>query len=503
MELVEYFHILQKRLWIVGLTVLVALVVVIGGLMFIPPMYRASVTLRIVPPQRGSSEYLQLLYADRVTNTYIEMLRSGFIQEELRTTLEMETIPEIRAEAIPETDLLLVTAESRDAVLARRAANYAAEIIITDNPMRDVNIQVVELAQTPEPPGTGDRVLQIGIAVVASLLAGVGLAFLSENLDRRVYSDRQLRHLVEVPILGYIPVIPKQQRGLIASKNAAHVEAVRRLRTNLIPRIKESQKVLLFTSGSPGDGKSTIVAHLASSMGAVGLKTILVDVDPHRASVHRLFGLSNVKGLSDVLMGQAGIEEVIRNTQFENLKMLTSGRAVPDWPELLASESMTDVLEQLRGQYDLVLIDSPALLAVVDAAVVAPLVDGVVIVVEQGKLSERMLGSIREQLDAAGARLIGIVLNRVRRNQGYYQYYQYYHKNPAIQAVSRTEKGSQEAGDTYELPGSAGQQPASSAAVAPAAPGKHSLRTKKAPEAEKLTEDPVPAPAARRRARTP
>lgn len=203
-------------------------------------------------------------------------------------------------------------------------------------------------------------------------------------------------------------------------------EAFRVLRTNLqFLGLDEPLRSMVVTSAAPGEGKSTTVANLGVTFAQAGTRVCLVDADLRRPMLAKLLGLENWTGLTTALIGQSPLEECVKKTPVEGLWLLPSGPVPPNPAELLGSERMAGLLERLKAEYDLVLIDSPPVLAVTDAAVLAPRTDGVVLVIRAGQTDRRAVQRARTALETVHARVLGAVLGGVAQaeKEGYYYSY--------------------------------------------------------------------------------
>jgi capsular exopolysaccharide synthesis family protein len=207
------------------------------------------------------------------------------------------------------------------------------------------------------------------------------------------------------------------------------VEAYRTLRTNLkYTDVGSPLRKVLVTSPGPGEGKSTITANLAVVLAQSGQRVIAASVDLRKPMLHRYIGLSNQLGVTTILAGQATLADCLQDTGVENMRFLASGPHPPNPAELLSSQRMQELLIELQERADIILFDAPPIVAVTDAAVLAPHMDGVLLVVNVGTVPREMAIRSKEQLLKVGARLLGVVLNRVdsREGYGYYYYYYYY-----------------------------------------------------------------------------
>ncbi|KYH34272.1 tyrosine-protein kinase YwqD [Clostridium tepidiprofundi DSM 19306] len=221
---------------------------------------------------------------------------------------------------------------------------------------------------------------------------------------------------------------------LIVEKNPKSYisEAYRTLRTNIkYSSYDDEIKSILITSTSPYEGKSVTVSNLAVSMVQDGKKVLIVDCDLRRPTIHKKFGISNLNGLSNYLVGEISFEDAIVE-RGENLYIMSSGIVPPNPSEMLSSNKMKEFLNFKRDEFDLIILDSPPVLAVTDAQVLSTMVDGVILVVESGKTEKEALVKSKEHLDKVKANIIGVVINKIPVNKGkgygYYYYYYYEHE---------------------------------------------------------------------------
>ena len=312
-------------------------------------------------------------------------------------------------------------------------------------------IRIVDPAVPPEFPISPKKKLNLILATLVGLGLGIGVVFFLEYLDNSVRTVEDVERL-QLPLLGSIPDIePEKQNGLwralpkkkgsedevgrLATRLVTHLkpkspysEAYRSLRTQIqYSRSEKPVQTILVSSPGPGEGKSTSVTNLAITMAQMGSKTILVDSDLRRPVLHSLFDLKRDVGLSNYLVGRAEIEEVIRPTSVDNLYLISCGILPPNPSELLGSKRMQELIQQLKSEYDYVLFDSPPLIAVTDAVVMAPWVDGVVLVLRSGKTDRDAAVRAFELLRNVKANVLGTLLNDVLPSYMYGSYYYYYY----------------------------------------------------------------------------
>ncbi|OIO88667.1 MAG: hypothetical protein AUK03_15860 [Anaerolineae bacterium CG2_30_64_16] len=296
------------------------------------------------------------------------------------------------------------------------------------------NVAIAKPARVPELPIRPRTMTNTLLAAVVGAMIAVGAAFLIEYLDDTIKTPDDVARVSGLSTLGAIARLKETggTRQLVAwlQTKAPESEAYRTLRTNIqFSSVDKPVRSLLVTSAGPSEGKSTTAANLAVVMAQTGQRVVLVDTDLRRPVMHKVFGVANNTGLTSALLNgeQVVLDGHLQGTEVENLSLLTSGPIPPNPSELLGSHRMARLVEKLAGQADLVIFDSPPVLAVTDAAVMGRQVDGVVLVVDAGQTREQVLAQAAAELQQTGANLLGVVLNRLdSRRGGYYYYYYYY-----------------------------------------------------------------------------
>jgi capsular exopolysaccharide synthesis family protein len=206
-------------------------------------------------------------------------------------------------------------------------------------------------------------------------------------------------------------------------------EAYRTLRTNIqFSKADSELKILLFTSSGPGEGKSTTVANTAVTLAYSGKQVIIVDCDLRKPVQHQIFGLQNI-GVTNILADGQIISSLIQDTDVKNLRVLPSGPIPPNPSELLGSIKMQQMLNNLKVQADYLIIDSPPVVAVTDACVLASKMDGIILVLDSGVVRPEMAKRAKELLENAKGHILGVILNRIQIEDSYAQYYYYYDNN--------------------------------------------------------------------------
>ncbi len=313
------------------------------------------------------------------------------------------------------------------------------------------NVRIIDGAVPPESPIKPKKKLNVLLGALLGLLLGGSATILLESLDVSLKSIEDVEAL-KLPVLGHIPRIREVQKykkeggegiksGSDAVRVASHLlthsapkspvsEAYRTLRTNIqFSNLDNPPRTMLVTSAGPGEGKSTTVANLAITFSQMGTKTLLIDADFRRPVLHSVFGLKKEPGVTNYLAGKASLDAVLKRSSVEGLDVVTCGVTPPNPSELLVSDKMKEFVAQLKNRYQMVLFDTPPVIAVTDAVVLSLLLDGVVIVASAGQTSHQGLARAKSLLENVDAKILGAVLNKIQAKSAYgsYHYYYYYH----------------------------------------------------------------------------
>ena len=317
------------------------------------------------------------------------------------------------------------------------------EATLTED-MRTGNIRVVDRAEVPRAPVKPKKKLNLLLAIIVGLVAGIGLAFFFEYLDNTIKIPDDLKRHLGIAYLGPTPLVEsKEDDGgggsgdrlndlvcLNAPKSTAS-ESYRGIRTNILfSSAGASPQVILVTSPGPREGKTMTSTNLAITMAQSGSKVVQLDCDLRRPKLHRMFGLSKETGVTNLLVGNASFEQVVVHSKVPNLDLIFSGPIPPNPSEMLGSKRMVELINELRKRYTRIIIDSPPITAVTDAAILAKAVDGVVMVIRAGQTVREVAKNSVHQLQSVGGNILGAVLNAVdigKDKYYYYYYYQYYH----------------------------------------------------------------------------
>jgi capsular exopolysaccharide synthesis family protein len=302
------------------------------------------------------------------------------------------------------------------------------ELSVVSN-SRANNIQLADLAEVPGAPFTPNHGRDWLMALVLGLALGVALAYTVEYLDDTVKIPDDLTRRLKLPLLGLVPAVAGGKVPVLTNPVPHDFgEAFRSLRTSLVfTNGADGKRLIAVTSTQPLEGKTTTACNLAVALALGGSRVMLIDADMRRPGLHRTMGLQNEVGLSHVLTGQARVREAVQRTSEPNLYVMTAGRTPPNPSELLSSARMQNLVANLQaGPFDWVIIDTPPVLAVTDAVIIAPYVSGLVFVVGAEMTRRAHVERAIETIQSGKPNIIGAVLNRVDLNRNKYYYSRYY-----------------------------------------------------------------------------
>jgi capsular exopolysaccharide synthesis family protein len=308
------------------------------------------------------------------------------------------------------------------------------------------NLSIIEHGNTPVYPWIPRNLLFIALAAVVGLMGGVGLAFLVEYCDTSIKTSEEMERFCRLPTLGVIPRFAKSVRkgeeeedgsiGLLTIREPKSMlsEAIRHVRTAMMLSISGGPpEAIIVTSPNPSEGKTTIAINLAVSLAMEGRKVVIVDADMRKPAIHKTFQQLSQPGLSNFITGSTGKEEIIRSTEIDNLFFVPAGAVPPSPVDLLNTAAFKEFLEDLRAQFQHVIIDTPPLLGFADARLLSSMVDGVLIVIKHHSTPRDAARLANQLLRQVNARVIGAILNQVTTHKlgyggYYYGYLKYYDK---------------------------------------------------------------------------
>ena len=297
------------------------------------------------------------------------------------------------------------------------------------------NIQIVDYSIVPDGPIKPKRSKNMLLALLLGLFGGISAAFFIEYMDDTIKTAEDVDKAINLPLLDIVPLTDGKDGPLFVLSNSksATAESFRTIRTGIMLSSLDDDpiKVLLVTSATPNEGKSTVATNLAVAMSQMGERVLLIDVDMRRHNLHEFFDIDNSVGISDLIIDPARLAEAIKKIDaVPNLSLITGGTLAPNPSELLGSEKMKTLIAGLRGQYDRIIFDSPPLMAFSDSLVLSRLADGVIMVAWGAKTPRVTIIKAADSLKGVGARILGLVLNKIdTARHSSYAYYSYYYSD--------------------------------------------------------------------------
>ena len=515
MDLVFYARLIRKRWSLILLGVLVATAAASYSTLQATPLYETTIKLYITGQAAADVEgALQSGFlSEQRVRSYANLLDSTPVRTRVLKTIGSNSPGGVAVRPIAETALITVRITHPDPRQAQRLANGYGQVIpqIIDEierPVRGgpslIKATVVEPAELPRRPGSPKKGRNLALGALLGLVIGGSAALLAEALDTSVKSAADLREATDMTVLGalaYDPGVPRQPLTVHSQPRSRKSEAFRQLRTNIqFAEIDNARKSLVVTSATLDEGKSFVSCNLAIAMAQAGERVILVEADLRRPSVREYMGFEGTVGLTDVLINRSKLADVLQDWGGGLLRVLPGGRIPPNPSELLGSMSMHDVVDQLERMADVVVLDSPPLLPVTDAAVLSVHAGGVLMVVRAGRTSREQVRRAVESLHAVNARVVGGVLNMTptKGPDAYtYTYDGYYHPEesdmPATSRPSPARRGRAAAnGISRTATGDAAER-ISAAAVAGLRQGSRWRRVDVAPPPSAPPAPPFPA----------
>lgn len=439
MELSDYVKLLRRR-WVSIVVIAVLCAAAALALTLVQTkQYASNVRLFVSTSELNESQIFQGgQFSQARVQSYADLATSRGLAEDVIDRLGLDLTPKeltekVEAGVTANTVNLTLTVTDPDPKVAQRLAQAYAEGMVglvreletppaaTDAPIKAT---IVDNASFSDEAVSPSPVRNLGLGLVLGALLGFGVAVLRHTLDTRVNSAEDLQEVTEAPVLGAILFDGDSVKTPLITDIAPHsprAEAFRVLRTNLqFVDVDTPNKVFVLSSAVPDEGKTSTSINLAISLAQAGARTLLIEGDLRRPRAAIRLGLDGAVGVTSVLVGKVKFEDALQRDDETGLDFLAAGPIPPNPAELLQSKAMHELLDHLRGVYDVVIIDAPPLLPVTDAALLATHADGAILVVRHSKVTREQVRLAMDRIAHVDARLVGVVMNMVPiKGRGY------------------------------------------------------------------------------------
>jgi capsular exopolysaccharide synthesis family protein len=425
----DFLALIWKRRLVVAAVFVGCLVAAAAFAFTQPKRYESSTTIAFTPDPNGGQNFIPSDNLAALLSTYAAVAKSHENLDAAEKLLGHPLPGEVSTSTGAGAGILDIIGRDTDPQGAADTARAASQAFV--NSLHGNGLLVPSIVNPavadpnplqPRPP------LILSVAALLGLIGGVLLALVLERLRRTIDSGDELTEATSLPVIGRLPkdrTLARSREALVWKTADMEIlqESYRALRTNIELLRDDRWEVLQFTSAEPGEGKSTVVANLAVALGQIGVRTLIVDADLRRPRQHQIFGLRNDVGLSTA-MTLPGSPVTPQETDYDNVHLLASGPVSANAAELLHVR-LERVLDKLEHDFDVVLIDSPPVLPVSDARVIAPSADAVVFVVGAERSRSQTIASAVEKMRFTQANIIGAVLNLAKGDDGEHVAYGY------------------------------------------------------------------------------
>ena len=429
---------LARGWWIAVTATALGIAVAMGLTAVTTPVYEATTSYYVSVAGQAETSAGEIAQgstaAQQKIKSYIELASSPRVLAPVIERLGLNETPaalagRVRATGVTGTVIVSIAVDDTDARRAARIADEVGETLATvvsqiepktPEGAPSVRLEDVTPATEPTVPKSPRPAADIAAGAFAGLAVGVGVVLLVASLDTRVRRPEDVP--AETPLVGEISFDPAAAtRPLIHRDdlNSERAEAYRSLRTNIqfLGSSAADGHTMAVTSARPSEGKTTTTANLGIALSKSGFRTLVIDADLRRPKIASILGLEDAAGLTDVLVGRAELDDVVQDWGIEQLAVLPAGTIPPNPSELIATEAMRQVLHQVRSFYDIVLIDTPPVLAVTDATLVSTIADTTLLVIAANQTKRSDVDSAIQALSRVGRRADGTVLTKVRTSR--------------------------------------------------------------------------------------
>lgn len=439
-ELLQY---MKEKIWIVGIALVLSLTTSIIYTQAIKkPIYKSSTTYVLISDSNKEGiTTSEVTLNEKLIATYKEIIKSRNILEKVIQELNLYETPsslakKISVEQVGTSSMIKITVSNKDPEMAKKIAEtignaFSKEI---ESLYKISNLGLVDKALVPlaaaNESNSKEMIMINGGALALSLM----IIFMLFYFDNTVKDQEQVQEKTNLPVLGNVPLVTKKKEGkekdLIVHNDPKSPisEGLRTIRTNLqFSNVDKQMKKIMITSSMPGEGKSFTTANLATAFAQDGSKVIMIDCDMRKGRLHKIFEISNSKGLSNLLIDnvEKNYKKYIKKTNIENLSIIPSGMIPPNPSELLNSEANKKLISILEQEYDYVIFDCVPINGLPDSLIMANLVNKAIIVCAAGVTPTELLQKTKTSLENVDAEIAGIVINKTKGS--YNKYYGHYY----------------------------------------------------------------------------
>lgn len=467
MTLSQFLAVVRRRRWWIAALTLLGLGSAVALSLVQTPLFRAEASVFVSVSGSASATDLSQgsAFSSARVASYAELATAPRVLEAAAASVGLDaTVDELRSavQARPSGDTVILTIAATlpdpktAAALADAVADQLTDVVgdierTDEDGAALVHVSVYQDAIVPDAPVSPRVPVNVAIGLLVGLGLGIGVALLRDTVDRKVRSVETVRSVTSSSVLAEIPLDDDAaQAPLVDTGNAysGRAEAFRQLRTHLtFTNLDGGPQTVVVTSAVPGEGKSTTAVNLALMLAQNDQRVLLVDADMRRPATSVYLEIESRVGLSTVLTHQVELEDAVQTVGAHDLHVLAAGRVPPNPAELLGSRQMEMLLDTVRQQYDTIVIDAPPVLPVTDPAVLAAHASGVLFVTSvDGRALQGDVARALETLDSVGARVLGIVANRVRRSRRPSDYYGYAPNAPTSESPRRARRSRADGG---------------------------------------------------------
>lgn len=439
-ELLEY---IKEKVWIIGIALVLSLTasVIYTGVIK-KPIYKSSTTYVLISD--SSKEGIttsEVTLNEKLIATYKEIIKSRNILEKVITTLNLDETPSslaktISVEQVSTSSMIKITVSNKDPEMAKKIAEtigyeFSKEV---ESLYKISNLGLVDKALVPTVAANESNKKEMILINGGGIALSLMVIFMLFYFDNTIKDQEQVQEKTNLPVLGNVPLVSKKKEGkekdLIVHNDPKSPisEGLRTIRTNLqFSNVDKQMKKIMITSSMPGEGKSFTSANLATAFAQDGAKVIMLDCDMRKGRLHKIFEISNAKGLSNLLIDnvEKNYKKYIKKTSIENLSIIPSGVIPPNPSELLNSEANKKLISILEEEYDYVIFDCVPINGLPDSLIMANLVNKAIIVCAANVTPTELLLKTKSSLENVDAEIAGIVINKTKGS--YNKYYGHYY----------------------------------------------------------------------------